>query len=296
MNVCGGHERAIAAAGLRLALLKQIELIAGPGCPVCICPEEDVYEAMQLALHGHVVLAFGDMLRVPVNVPKSEPRSLEQAKAAGGDIRPIASPLEAVHIETTTAPWPRCSRPACPTICSCCAALLPSPRKATRRATSRYAADDRTPPAGVARSSLERAQRRRRSQGMRSRLLSVTAISSSQFDVVVVVASLGPLRAKFSGELHVLPHDDLHPPATYTLRFEGRGGITGTVRGEAQVRLEPRGADQTMLSYVARATLNGGIVQLGAHFIDRAAQELAEEFFAAFGAYVRRSNVARVGV
>ena len=162
MNVCGGHERAIAAAGLRLALPKQIELIAGPGCPVCICPEEDVYEAMQLALHGHVVLAFGDMLRVPVNVPKSEPRSLEQAKAAGGDIRSIASPLEAVHIETTTA---------CPTICSCCAALLPSPRKATRRATSRYADDDRTPPAGVARSSLERAQRRRRSQGMHSGLL-----------------------------------------------------------------------------------------------------------------------------
>ena len=63
MNVCGGHERAIAAAGLRLALPEQIELIAGPGCPVCICPEEDVYEAMQLALHGHVVLAFGDMLR-----------------------------------------------------------------------------------------------------------------------------------------------------------------------------------------------------------------------------------------
>ena len=99
MNVCGGHERAIAAAGLRTALPEQIELIAGPGCPVCICPEEDVYEAIQLALQERVVLlAFGDMLRVPVNVPKSEPRSLEQAKAAGADIRPIASPLEAVRI------------------------------------------------------------------------------------------------------------------------------------------------------------------------------------------------------
>ena len=75
MNVCGGHERAIAAAGLRTALPEQIELIAGPGCPVCICPEEDVYEAIQLALHERVVLlAFGDMLRVPVNVPRSEPR------------------------------------------------------------------------------------------------------------------------------------------------------------------------------------------------------------------------------
>jgi len=121
MNVCGGHERSIAHAGLRAALPRWIELVPGPGCPVCICPEEDVYEAMQLALHEEVtVVAFGDMLRVPVNVPKSEPRSLEQAKAAGADIRPIASPTEVVVIaerqphkpvvffaagfETTTAP------------------------------------------------------------------------------------------------------------------------------------------------------------------------------------------------
>jgi hydrogenase expression/formation protein HypD len=99
----------------------QVELIPGPGCPVCICPEEDVYAAIQLALKESVILvAFGDMLRVPVNVGKREIRSLEQAKAAGADIRPIASPLEALQIaeqnprqevvffaagfETTTAP------------------------------------------------------------------------------------------------------------------------------------------------------------------------------------------------
>ncbi len=121
MNVCGGHERTISMAGLRSALPKSIELIPGPGCPVCVCPEEDVYHAMQLAMHAGVVLAaFGDMLRVPVNVPKSEPRSLEQARAKGTDIRPISSPQEAVKIardnpdrqvvffvagfETTTAP------------------------------------------------------------------------------------------------------------------------------------------------------------------------------------------------
>ena len=121
MNVCGGHERSITSAGLRGALPSQVELIPGPGCPVCICPEEDVFEAMQLALNEELTLvAFGDMLRVPVNVPRSEPRSLEQAKAAGADIRPIASPAEAVAIarqdperpvvffaagfETTTAP------------------------------------------------------------------------------------------------------------------------------------------------------------------------------------------------
>lgn len=121
MNVCGGHERSITMAGLRGALPEQIELIPGPGCPVCVCPEEDVYQAIQLALHEDVILvAFGDMLRVPVNAPKKEARSLEQARARGADIRPIASPAEAVRIardhparqvvffaagfETTTAP------------------------------------------------------------------------------------------------------------------------------------------------------------------------------------------------
>ena len=99
MNVCGGHERSISMAGLRSALPANIELIPGPGCPVCICPEEDIYLAIQLASHEEIVLlAFGDMLRVPVNVPKAALRTLEQAKAAGADIRPIASPTEAVNI------------------------------------------------------------------------------------------------------------------------------------------------------------------------------------------------------
>ena len=101
MNVCGGHERSITQAGLRSALPDNIELIPGPGCPVCVCPEEDVYEAIQIALNENVILvAFGDMLRVPVNVRKSEARSLEQAKARGADIRPVASPTEVVRIAT----------------------------------------------------------------------------------------------------------------------------------------------------------------------------------------------------
>jgi len=121
LNVCGGHERSISMAGLRGALPPEIELIPGPGCPVCVCPEEDIYAAIQLALRRDAILvAFGDMLRVPANAPKSEPRSLEQARSAGGDVRPIASPREAVRIaeahadrevvffaagfETTTAP------------------------------------------------------------------------------------------------------------------------------------------------------------------------------------------------
>jgi len=121
MNVCGGHERSITMAGLRSALPDTIELIPGPGCPVCICPEEDVFEAIQLALNEDIILvAFGDMLRVPVNVKKNKTRTLAEARAQGADIRPIASPTEAVKIasensekpvvffaagfETTTAP------------------------------------------------------------------------------------------------------------------------------------------------------------------------------------------------
>ena len=121
MNVCGGHERSITMAGLRRALPENIELIPGPGCPVCICPEEDIFEAIQLALNEDIILvAFGDMLRVPVNVKRCEARSLEAARARGADVRPIASPTQAADIardnpdkpviffaagfETTTAP------------------------------------------------------------------------------------------------------------------------------------------------------------------------------------------------
>lgn len=99
MNVCGGHERSIANAGLRSLLPEGVELIPGPGCPVCVCPEEDVYAAIRIALdHDVVLVTFGDMLRIPANVSKGEIRSLEQSKAAGADVRPVASPLEAVRI------------------------------------------------------------------------------------------------------------------------------------------------------------------------------------------------------
>ena len=131
MNVCGGHERSISMAGLRFALPREIELIPGPGCPVCVCPEEDVHTAIRLAHTGHVTLvAFGDMLRVPANVPKRELRTLDEARTSGDDVRPIASPMEAVKIaianphrevvffaagfETTTAPIAALIAQRCP--------------------------------------------------------------------------------------------------------------------------------------------------------------------------------------
>jgi hydrogenase expression/formation protein HypD len=99
MNVCGGHERTIALSGLRSVLPEWIELIPGPGCPVCVCPEEDIYQAIQLSLEKNIIVAaFGDMLRVPVNAGKQSIRTLSQAKAAGADIRAIASPIETLTI------------------------------------------------------------------------------------------------------------------------------------------------------------------------------------------------------
>ncbi len=121
MNVCGGHERTLSRHGIRSLIPENIELIPGPGCPVCVCPEQDIYLAIQLALNEDVILtSFGDMLRVPVNVARNAVRTLDQARTNGADVRPIASPLDAVRIalensdkkvvffvtgfETTTAP------------------------------------------------------------------------------------------------------------------------------------------------------------------------------------------------
>jgi hydrogenase expression/formation protein HypD len=99
LNVCGGHERSIAQAGLRGVLPPEITLIPGPGCPVCVCPEPDILAAIRLAQLPHtIMIAFGDMLRVPANAKKGALRSLAEAKRDGADIRAIASPQDAVNI------------------------------------------------------------------------------------------------------------------------------------------------------------------------------------------------------
>jgi hydrogenase expression/formation protein HypD len=99
LNVCGGHERTISMAGIRGVLPDAITLIPGPGCPVCVCPEEDILAAIALASKPDMILvAFGDMLRVPANVAKGDIRSLAEARTRGADVRAVASPQEAVTI------------------------------------------------------------------------------------------------------------------------------------------------------------------------------------------------------
>lgn len=98
MNVCGGHERTITMAGVRTALPPLLELIPGPGCPVCVCPEADIRTAIGLAVERRItLLAFGDMLRVPVNGSRDTVRSLAQARAAGARVEAVASPQEVVR-------------------------------------------------------------------------------------------------------------------------------------------------------------------------------------------------------
>lgn len=92
MHVCGTHEHAIARAGIRSLLPDGVRLIAGPGCPVCVCPATDIDLAIRAArMDGVAVVTFGDMFRVPAGEA-----SLETVRAEGGDVRVIYSPIDAV--------------------------------------------------------------------------------------------------------------------------------------------------------------------------------------------------------
>ncbi len=92
MNVCGSHERSIAEWALRGLMPEGLELIPGPGCPVCVCAEHDIGEAIALAKQGVTVLSFGDMLRV-----RTRYGSLMDAHGEGADVRIIYSPDDALE-------------------------------------------------------------------------------------------------------------------------------------------------------------------------------------------------------
>jgi hydrogenase expression/formation protein HypD len=85
-HVCGTHEWTITHYGLRSLLPENVEVIAGPGCPVCIVPAAEIDEAVELARKGVVVTCFGDVLRVP-----GSDASLLEAKAKGADVRIVYS-------------------------------------------------------------------------------------------------------------------------------------------------------------------------------------------------------------
>lgn len=94
MEICGGQTHAIVKFGLDELLPRNITLVHGPGCPVCVTSAELIDQAVELALRpGLTLCSFGDMLRVPGNTI-----DLLTAKAQGGDVRVVYSPFDAVTI------------------------------------------------------------------------------------------------------------------------------------------------------------------------------------------------------
>jgi hydrogenase expression/formation protein HypD len=94
MEVCGGQTHSIIRHGIDQLLPEEVELIHGPGCPVCVTPLECIDKALEIAARpGVIFCSFGDMLRVP-----GTDRDLFRVKGEGGDVRVVYSPLDALKL------------------------------------------------------------------------------------------------------------------------------------------------------------------------------------------------------
>lgn len=93
MHVCGSHEHTIMEYGIRSLLPEEVEIVAGPGCPVCVVPSREIDECLELVNKGVTITTFGDMLRVP-----GSNGSLGEAKAEGADVRVVYGVPNAVEI------------------------------------------------------------------------------------------------------------------------------------------------------------------------------------------------------
>jgi len=94
MEFCGGHTHAIMQHGIRQLLPENVRLMSGPGCPVCVTSQKDIDRAIALSQFPEVILTtFGDMVRVPGTT-----YTLQEASAAGSDVRIVYSPMDAVKL------------------------------------------------------------------------------------------------------------------------------------------------------------------------------------------------------
>lgn len=96
----------------------------------------------------------------------------------------------------------------------------------------------------------------------------------------LVAVKVGPVAARFKGHLTMT---NVVAPTSYTIVFDGQGGVAGFGKGSADVSLAPEGA-QTKLTYAAKAQVGGKIAQVGSRLVDAAAAKIAEDFFKAFEA------------
>ena len=98
---------------------------------------------------------------------------------------------------------------------------------------------------------------------------------------------IGPVKATFKGRVTL---SELDPPRRCVLTGEGQGGVAGFAKGQAEVILTPE-ADGTMLAYRANASVGGKLAQIGQRLIDGAAKQIADDFFAKFGAAISAASV-----
>ena len=99
----------------------------------------------------------------------------------------------------------------------------------------------------------------------------------------VVALKVGPVSARFKGNLAMT---NVQAPNSYTINFDGQGGVAGFGKGSADVALSAEGA-ATRLKYSARATVGGKMAQIGSRLIDATAGKITEDFFKAFEAQLR---------
>ena len=116
---------------------------------------------------------------------------------------------------------------------------------------------------------------------------SIDKVGENEY-AVLMTARVGPVSAKFKGKLSLA---DLDPPRSYSLSFEGQGGVAGFGKGSAQVSLAQE-AEGTRLSYKVKANVGGKLAQIGSRLIDAAAKKLAGDFFGAFNAKVASLHAA----
>ncbi|ABL79010.1 hydrogenase formation protein HypD [Thermofilum pendens] len=97
MDFCGTHEWTIVHFGLRSLMPEGVELVAGPGCPVCVTPSWYIERAIELSLSGVTVYTYGDTFKLRAVNPVDGVSSLEEARAAGGRVRLVVSLVDAVR-------------------------------------------------------------------------------------------------------------------------------------------------------------------------------------------------------
>ena len=106
---------------------------------------------------------------------------------------------------------------------------------------------------------------------------SIDKTSDTEY-VVQMTARVGPVSAKFKGKLNL---SNVNPPHSYSIAFEGQGGVAGFAKGGADVSLTPQG-HSTKLAYKVKANVGGKLAQIGSRLVDAAANKVANDFFVSF--------------